>query len=401
MKARDFPQPPDLRPTGRAGCAPGASPPRKDAVQRLMPPDGQDARPDAGVLPPSTAVGEMLSAGAAGRGAVAQMEQTLAGAIGVPYALAVASGTLALYFALRAVGVRAGDAVVVPAYDWYAATSAALHADAIPRFVDVQPDSATLSPHALSRVNPAGVRAVIVTHLFGNPADMPAIRRWCDRYGIPLIEDISHALGATCAGTPVGAWGDVACLSLTHTKPVHAGEGGVLFTPREAIYDRLLALCAHPLRQHYAGLEPNPYALRAPLNPQGVELFEASWRAYPEHLKARRWALMRLRGWARACDLGVSLLRPARPDAVPTGYRLCLRLHQPALSNQVIAVLEASGWQAGAVDGAFDQPAALRRALQAGHWQAHPCYEQLLRAASARCPNARALQRELICVESA
>ncbi|MCS6918690.1 MAG: DegT/DnrJ/EryC1/StrS family aminotransferase, partial [Fimbriimonadales bacterium] len=389
---RDFLHPPDLRPTGRAGCAPSASPLPDCAVQRDTPLDGQDARPDAGVHR------ELFEASAAGRGAVAELEQTLADAVGVPYALATASGTLALYFALRAVGVRVGDIVVVPAYDWYAATAAVLHSGAIPYFVDVQLDSATLSPHALRRVRPAGVRAVIVTHLFGNPADLPALRRWCDQHGIALIEDLSHALGATCAGKPVGAWGDLACLSLTFSKPVHAGEGGVILTRSEALYDRLLALCAHPLRQSYAGLEPNPYALRAPLNPLGFEVFLSCWEAFPQYRATRQRLLWQLTCWAKACDLGVVPLRPARPDATATGYRLCLRLRKPHLQKQVLHALEASGWQAGAVSGAFEQPSALRRALQAGYWQEHPCVEALHRAAQTRCPNARTLHRELICV---
>lgn len=396
---RDFAQPPDLRPTGRAGCAPSASPLLDHAVQRETPPDGQVARPDAGVHCAPFAACEAIAASVAGRGAIATLEQTLADAVGVPYTVAVASGTLALYFALRAVGVRTGDTVVVPAYDWFAPTAAVLHCGAVTRFVDVQADSATLSPHALSRVNPDGVRAVIVTHLFGNPADLPALRRWCDRWQIPLIEDISHALLATCAGKPVGAWGDLACLSLTFSKPLQTGEGGAILTHSEALYDRLLSLCAHPLRQHYAGLEPNPYALRAPLNPLGVEQFVRSWEAYPEWLAARRWELLRLQGWVRACDLGASMLRPAHADAKPTGYRLCLRLRRPHLQAQVMDALESSGWQAAGISGAFVQPQALRRALRAGYWQEHPHLDQLQRAASTRCPNARTLQRELISVE--
>jgi perosamine synthetase len=334
----------------------------------------------------------------AGRGAIESLERTVAEALGVPWAVSVASGTLALYFALRAAGVRAGDEVILPAFDWFAATAAVLHCDAVPCYADVSRATYTLSPHAVARCRTARTRAVIATHLFGNPCDMPALRRWCDRHQIALIEDLSQAMGATCAGRPVGAWGDLACLSLTFSKPLTSGEGGLILTPHAHLYERLLTLCAHPLRQYYAGLEPDPFSLRAPLNPLGVELFRKSWAQLPIQLQQRQRALQE---WnARLAQIGVPLL-PVQVQRNATHALLyyCPLVppgHSPA---QVVATLQSHGILARVGSPAHYLPLALRRALQAGHWRHHPDVANLFHASRARCPNARQLASNLLTVD--
>lgn len=337
-----------------------------------------------------------LEAGIAGRGPIATLEETFATWLGVPWAVSVSSGTLALYFSLRAVGVRPGDEVILPAFDWFAATAAVLHCGAIPRFADVELDTYTLSPRALACSLTERTRAVIATHLFGNPCDLPALRRWCDRQGIPLIEDASQAMGAECSGRKVGAWGDLACFSLTVGKPLTTGEGGIILTPHEALYERLLALCAHPLRQQYAGLEPNPFSLRAPLNPLGVERFLEAWKTFPQRLQERQLALQRLNAFIEASGLPLFPVQVQR-ESTHAAYRLCPRVIEGSSREEVVEALQAQGWLAGEGSPAHDLPHALRRALQAGHWRHHP--QALERASRSRCPNARRLERTLITLE--
>jgi len=225
---------------------------------------------------------------------------------------------------------------------------------------------------------------------------LPTLRRWCDRQGIPLIEDASQAMGAECSGRKVGAWGDLACFSLTVGKPLTTGEGGIILTPHEALYERLLALCAHPLRQQYAGLEPNPFSLRAPLNPLGVERFLEAWKTFPQRLQERQLALQRLNAFIEASGLPLFPVQVQR-ESTHAAYRLCPRVIEGSSREEVVEALQAQGWLAGEGSPAHDLPHALRRALQAGHWRHHP--QALERASRSRCPNARRLERTLITLE--
>lgn len=340
-----------------------------------------------------------LEAGAAGRGDIAQLEETFARWLGVPWAVSVSSGTLALYFALRAVGVRPGDEVIVPAFDWFAATAAVLHCGAIPRFADVELTTYTLSPHAVARCRTESTRAVIATHLFGNPCDLPVLRRWCDCHQIALIEDASQAAGAECAGKKVGSWGDLACFSLTFSKPLNAGEGGIIVTAHEELYARLLALCTHPLRQLYAGIEPNPFCLRAPLNPLGVERFLQAWQAFPQTLRQQQAALHQLNTFIESGSLPL-LPVYTQHHCTHAGYRLCPRMWQEQAIEAIKDELETAGWLVWTGSPAHYLPRALHNALQTGVWDTHPHQHALQRAAQACCPNARRLQRTLITVET-
>lgn len=340
-----------------------------------------------------------LEAGAAGRGSIAQLEETFARWLGVPWAVSVSSGTLALYFALRAVGVRPGDEVIVPAFDWFAATAAVLHCGAIPRFADVELTTYTLSPRAVARCRTERTRAVIATHLFGNPCDLPMLRRWCNRHRIALIEDASQATGAECTGKKVGAWGDLACFSLTFSKPLNTGEGGIIVTAHEELYERLLMLCAHPLRQLYAGIEPNPFCLRAPLNPLGVERFLQAWQAFPKTLQQRQTILHQLNAFIERSGLPL-LPVSTQHHSTHAGYRLCPRVQEEHSVEAVTQALQTAGWLACAGSPAHYLPRALRDALQTGVWDTHPHQRALQRAAQATCPNARRLERTLLTVET-
>lgn len=108
-----------------------------------------------------------------------------------------------------------------------------------------------LAPEALERRITKRTRAVLVVHLYGHPADMPTLSRFCRTHRLRLIEDAAHALGASVAGRPVGSWGDAACISLSRGKPVTGGEGGVLCTNQATVFERAVALTQHSVRQKY------------------------------------------------------------------------------------------------------------------------------------------------------
>ncbi len=169
-------------------------------------------------------------------GPVADMEDALAATFGAAYALSFSSGTASIHAALWAVGVRPGTLVLTPSYTWLSAITAIYQAGATPVFCDVAPGSVNLDPREISRRATPDVSAVMATHMWGMPAPMTDIVAESAALGLPVVEDCSHAHGATIGGRSVGTLGDVGCFSLQNTKPIVAGEGGFLLTDRHDVY---------------------------------------------------------------------------------------------------------------------------------------------------------------------
>jgi UDP-N-acetyl-3-dehydro-alpha-D-glucosamine 3-aminotranferase len=182
----------------------------------------------------------------------AALEKEIAALVGVPHAVACNSGTDALHFALRAAGVGPGDEVVTPTFTFIATAEAIAYVGATPVFADVDPASFNLTAETLERVLTPGTRAVIVVHLFGQCAEMPAIAALCRRRGLILVEDCAQAIAADWGGTQAGAWGDFGCFSFYPTKNLGAYGDAGLVTTREARHDtRLRMLRHHGSRQTY------------------------------------------------------------------------------------------------------------------------------------------------------
>jgi dTDP-4-amino-4,6-dideoxygalactose transaminase len=184
----------------------------------------------------------------AGSGEVAQFERCYARAVDCKFGLSCASGTAAIQLALMACGVGPGDEVVVAAYGWPQTVTAVLACGATPVYADVSPRSGTLSAAAAAAVVTERTRALLVTHLFGNPADMRGLRALATRYRLALVADACHAFGATYAGPPVARLADASAFSLGRGKLVSAGEGGIVVTGQRELYERMLVASQHPLR---------------------------------------------------------------------------------------------------------------------------------------------------------
>jgi len=153
---------------------------------------------------------------------VAGLERELAQRLGVAAAAAVSSGSAALELALRALDVGAGHEVIIPTYACDAVYHAVTRCGATPVLADADPDTLGLSGADVARRRTARTRAVIVVHPFGLAVDLADFQR----LGVPLVEDCAQTLGATCAGRPVGARGELAVCSFYATKLLTTGEGG-------------------------------------------------------------------------------------------------------------------------------------------------------------------------------
>lgn len=184
-----------------------------------------------------------------GGGPIRALEQTVADRLGVSFALALASGTVALEVALRACQVGFGDEVILSPYDWGAAAGAVLRLGAIPVFGDIEPRSYTLDPASVLACLTRRTKAIVVTHIFGHPAEMEELSAIAHRSGCVLIEDGAQALGSSYRGRPVGALGRAACFSLGWGKVISGGEGGLLVTDDEGLYERAVFWSQHPFGQ--------------------------------------------------------------------------------------------------------------------------------------------------------
>lgn len=158
------------------------------------------------------------------------------------YAVPCTNGTHALEIAVRAAGVKAGDEVIVPPYTFIATASAVVQVNAVPLFADIDPASGNLDPDAVEATLTDRTRAIVAVHIGGCPADMDGLDTLANRRGLLLIEDAAQAHGAEWRERRVGALGDAGTFSFQATKNLNGGEGGVVVTNDERLYDRAWSL---------------------------------------------------------------------------------------------------------------------------------------------------------------
>jgi dTDP-4-amino-4,6-dideoxygalactose transaminase len=190
-------------------------------------------------------------------------EQEFAHYLGVRSAIGVASGTDALHLALRASGIGPGDAVATVSHTAVATVAAIELAGAAPVLIDIDPVTFTMDPNRLedtikkhhSGQSPSAnsrLKAIIPVHLYGQPADMPAIMEIARRYDMYVIEDCAQSHGASIRGRKTGGWGNLAAFSFYPTKNLGAfGDGGAVVTNDEGLAERLRLLREFGWRERY------------------------------------------------------------------------------------------------------------------------------------------------------
>ncbi len=198
---------------------------------------------------------ETLSSGFLVQGArVAEFERSIAAYVGVRHVIAVSNCTAALHLALLSLDVRAGDLVLVTTYSWIATANVIELCGAQPVFVDIQPDTFNMDPEqlaaSLQRLMATAdtrrrVKAILPVHTFGQMANMSAIAKIADQYGVPVIEDAACALGAKWDERQAGTWGVMSCFSFHPRKAITTGEGGAIITNDDQLARKLRALRNH------------------------------------------------------------------------------------------------------------------------------------------------------------
>jgi len=177
---------------------------------------------------------------------VAALEGEFAKYTGAKYAVGVASGTDALFLALKALGVKEGDEVITTALSFIATAEAISYTGAKPVFVDVIPDTHNIDPAKLEAAITKKTRAIIPVHLWGLCADMEPILAAAKKHGLLVVEDCAQAAGASYRGQKAGSFGDAGCFSFFPTKNLGAyGDGGMITTDDKETYDRIKLLHLH------------------------------------------------------------------------------------------------------------------------------------------------------------
>ncbi|QWV93645.1 DegT/DnrJ/EryC1/StrS family aminotransferase [Geomonas oryzisoli] len=166
-------------------------------------------------------------------------EDEFAAFCGASHGIGVGSGTEAIHLALAACGIAPGDEVITVSHTAVATVAAVELAGATPVLVDIEPDHYTIDPNRVEAAVTPKTRAIVAVHIYGQPADMPAILAIARRHGLKVIEDCAQAHGAEFAGQRVGSMGDMACFSFYPTKNLGAiGDGGMVVTSDPALAEK-------------------------------------------------------------------------------------------------------------------------------------------------------------------
>jgi 8-amino-3,8-dideoxy-alpha-D-manno-octulosonate transaminase len=271
---------------------------------------------------------------------VVSFEREFAEQMGTKHALLVNAGSSGLICALIGAGIGQGDEVIVPAYTWNATPNAVLATRATPVLAEVD-QSLTLDPGDVEQRITPRTRAILPVHMRGAPAAMDALGAIAEKHNLVLIEDVCQAAGATFQGRRLGTFGDAAAFSLQFNKIITTGEGGVLITDRDDLYDLALDVhdCANAVRRgiglpRFAGF-----------NFRASELTGAMARVQLTRLDGliARMRANHARLGSAVAELPGLTLRRANDEDGDAGIALVAFVENSALAREAVDALQAEG----------------------------------------------------------
>ncbi|WP_165945602.1 aminotransferase class I/II-fold pyridoxal phosphate-dependent enzyme [Micromonospora sp. KC606] len=285
-------------------------------------------------------------------GVVAAFEDAWSEGHSLPYSLVTNSGTAALHSAFYGIGLGPGDEVLCPTYTFFATAVPLFQLGALPVLVDCRPDG-SFDTEAAAALVTERTRALVVTHMWGLPCEMDAVVSFASRHNLDLVEDCSHAHGATYAGQRVGTFGAAGAWSLQTQKLIAAGEGGVLATDRRDVYDRA-QLLGHFNKRAMKEMDPD-----GPLYPYAATGHGLKYRAHPLGIAFALGQVAELTDWISAKQRyarcltelferidGVTALTHSRDGRVSAHYALLFEVDPDVLSggrDWLVAACNAEG----------------------------------------------------------
>ena len=250
---------------------------------------------------------------------VREFEETWRKRFDSRFAITVINGTSALHSAMFGLGVGPGDEVIVPTYTWICSISPALILMARPVFCEIDPDTLMIDPEDVYRRITDRTKAIVVVHLWGNVCNMDALMKLSQETGVPIIEDCSHAHGATYKGRLCGTIGHVGAWSLQGSKPVSGGEGGVVVTNDVDIFERACLIGQvnrvaglDLITEKYKHLQPLGLGIKFRAHPLGVGIAAVQLQKLDELNKRRR-------DYIRTVELGLADVPGVKPVSIYEG----------------------------------------------------------------------------------
>lgn len=264
-------------------------------------------------------------------GALLELEDHWSARLGGRPTLGTSSGTAALHSAFQALGASPGDEVICPTNTFLATVMPLVELGATPVLCDAELDTATIDPKAVEAAVTDRTVGIVVTHLWGHPCDMDAILAVAQRFGLWVVEDCSHAHGASYHGAEVGTLGTAAAFSFQAAKIVYAGQGGLLASADRTVHERA-CLFGHfrvrseqdvhgPLRRYAS----TGFGLNYRMHPFAAAMALQSSRDMPARIADRKDLLGRLaRGLSEIDGLLPPITRPGCDRGAYYGFKLRL-----------------------------------------------------------------------------
>jgi 8-amino-3,8-dideoxy-alpha-D-manno-octulosonate transaminase len=296
-----------------------------------------------------------------GNSKVLQFEKAYAAHLGVKYAMAVTSGTTALYTAMAGIGIGPGDEVILPAWTWYADYDAVVLSGALPVFAEID-ESFAIDPQDIeARITPR-TKAIVPSHLQGGVADLDAILAIARKHKLLVVEDCAQCAGGRYKGKYVGSIADMGINSFQLSKTITSGEGGAVTTNDPKLFERAL-------RFHDVGMIRSPYAeslgggLLAAFAACNFRMNEFTGAVLKGQLQKLETICARLRGAARKvreaiADLpGLKLRKSADPEG-DLGSVVFLDLGTKRRRDKFLRAMAAEGVPASPPGGSVILPTA-------------------------------------------
>jgi dTDP-4-amino-4,6-dideoxygalactose transaminase len=267
------------------------------------------------------------------------LEQSFAEKMGVKYAYACNSGSAAVHTAIAAFNPNPGDEIITTSITDMGALTPIIFQGAIPVFADVDPKTLNVTAETIEKALSEKTKAIIVTHLFGNPCEMKAIMKLADSRNIPVIEDTAQSFLAMVNGKYVGTIGKIGAFSFQQGKHMTTGEGGIVVTDDDALARRMYLF----INKAWGYGDANPDHYFASLNYRMTELQAAL--AY-EQLKKLDYSVAHRQKMARLLDEkiadidGIESYKPA-VNATMTYWKYCLRVDDTKIEDGAVGMAKA------------------------------------------------------------